>query len=209
MSNPQPLRPTIYEEQLPAEPLALFTAWLAEAQISPAVYEHNAMTLATATPDGRPAARIVLLRGYDARGFCFYTNYESRKGEEIAANPQVALLFWWGALGRQIRIEGQIARLRDAESDAYYNSRPLGSRLGAWVSPQSQVIPSRQQLEADLQRLEATYPEQGPPRPPFWGGYRVIPASFEFWQSGVNRLHDRLRYTQQADGRWLLERLAP
>jgi pyridoxamine 5'-phosphate oxidase len=209
MSNPQPIRSTLYEQTLPAEPLALFTEWLAEARASAAVYEHNAMTLATATPTGQPAARIVLLRGYDEQGFCFYTNYDSRKGAEIAANPQVALLFWWGALGRQIRIEGQIARVSATESDAYYNSRPLGSRLGAWVSPQSQVIPSRQQLEADLQTLEATHVEQAPPRPPFWGGYRVAPESFEFWQSGVNRLHDRLRYTRQANGGWLLERLAP
>lgn len=209
MSNPQPIRPTLYEEQMPAEPLQLFHEWLAEARASSEVYEYNAMTLATATPDGWPAARIVLLRGYDERGFCFYTHYESRKATEIAANPWVALLFWWGALGRQIRIEGQIARLSAAESDSYYHSRPLGSRLGAWVSPQSQVIAGRQQLEADLQALEATYREQAPPRPDFWGGYRVTPASFEFWQSGIHRLHDRLRYTRQTTGDWLLERLAP
>jgi pyridoxamine 5'-phosphate oxidase len=209
MSNSQPIRPTLYEDAAPAEPLALFGAWLAEARASNDVYEYAGMTLSTATPDGRPSARVVLLRGYDQRGFCFYTNYESRKGLEIAANPWVALLFWWGALGRQIRIEGQIEKLTAAESDAYYHSRPLGSRLGAWVSPQSQVIANRNLLEIGLQQLEAEYADHAPDRPPFWGGYRVVPVSIEFWQSGAHRLHDRLRYSKQAEDAWLLERLAP
>lgn len=209
MSRPQPVRPPLYEGDVPPEPLALFTDWLAEARASDAVYEHNAMTLATAGSEGRPAARIVLLRGFDERGFCFYTNYASRKGEEIAANPWVALVFWWGALGRQIRIEGRIEKLSAAEADAYYHSRPLGSRLGAWVSPQSQVITGREVLEAGLRQLEAQFIDQAPPRPPFWGGYRVVPDLFEFWQSGLHRLHDRLRYTRQVDGCWRLERLAP
>lgn len=209
MSNSQPIRPTLFEDAAPADPLTLFGAWFAEARASNDVYEHAGMTLSTATPDGRPSARVVLLRGYDARGFCFYTNYESRKGQEIAANQWVALLFWWGALGRQIRIEGQIEKLTAAESDAYYHSRPLGSRLGAWVSPQSQVIPDRSVLESGLQQLEAEYADRAPERPPFWGGYRVVPQALEFWQSGAHRLHDRLRYTKQAEDRWLLERLAP
>lgn len=209
MSNSQPIRPTLFEDAVPPDPLAFFGAWLAEARTSADVYEYAGMTLATTTPDGRPSARVVLLRGYDAHGFCFYTNYESRKGQEIAANPWVALLFWWGALGRQIRIEGQIEKLTEVESDAYYHSRPLGSRLGAWVSPQSQVIPNRDVLESGLQRLEREYADRAPARPPFWGGYRVVPLAIEFWQSGAHRLHDRLRYTKQADSSWLLERLAP
>jgi pyridoxamine 5'-phosphate oxidase len=209
MSQPQPIRQPLDEQAVPANPLLLFADWLAEARDADAVYEYNAMTLATATPDGRPSARVVLLRGFDERGFCFYTNYNSRKGEEIAANPRVALVFWWGALGRQVRVEGAIERLAPAESDAYYHSRSLGSRLGAWVSPQSQVIPDRAFLEEGLRRLEAKYGAQPPPRPPQWGGYRVSPVCIEFWQSAPHRLHDRLRYTLHDDRSWTLERLAP
>jgi pyridoxamine 5'-phosphate oxidase len=208
MSNPQPIRPPLNEHDAPANPLLLFGAWLEEARTSPTVYEYSAMTLATATPEGRPSARVVLLRGYDERGFCFFTNYASRKGEELAANAWAALVFWWGSLGRQIRIEGRVAKLTPAESDAYYHSRPLGSRLSAWVSAQSQVIPNREVLEAGLRALEAEYADQAPPRPTGWGGYRVAPAVIEFWQSGRHRLHDRLRYRQQEDG-WVMERLAP
>jgi pyridoxamine 5'-phosphate oxidase len=209
MSKPQPIRPPLYEAQVPPDPFALFAEWLAEARASHDVYEANGMTLATVGADGRPAARVVLLRGYDARGFCFYTNTESRKAIELAQTPAAALVFWWGALGRQIRIEGTVAALEAAETDAYFASRPRGSRLGAWVSPQSQVIPSRAMLEEGLQQLEAKYADREPPRPPNWGGYRVAPTLFEFWQSGPHRLHDRLRYTRQPDGDWLLERLAP
>jgi pyridoxamine 5'-phosphate oxidase len=209
MSQPQPIRQPLAEQALPANPYLLFAGWLAEARDTDTVYEHNAMTLATATVDGRPSARVVLLRGFDEQGFCFYTNYDSRKGEEIAANPWVALVFWWGALGRQVRVEGTIGRLTPAESDAYYQSRSLGSRLGAWVSPQSQVIPDRVFLEEGLRRLEAKYGEQPPPRPSQWGGYRVVPVSIEFWQSAPHRLHDRLRYTLNPDHSWNLERLAP
>lgn len=193
---------------LPVDPLVLFTQWFAEA-LAADIVEPYAMTLATATPDGRPAARMVLLRGFDARGFCFYTNYESRKGQELASNPQVALLFWWGKLERQVRIEGRVEKLTPAESDAYFNSRPLGSRFGAIVSAQSQVIASRTTLEERLRALEADYGNQPPPRPPFWGGYRVAPAVIEFWKSGQHRLHDRQRYTRQPDERWIIERLSP
>lgn len=200
-------RNPLRRDQMPEEPIALFTEWLNEALASD-VLQANAMTLATVSAAGRPAARVVLLRGFDASGFCFYTNYESRKGQELAQNPWAALLFWWGPLSRQIRIEGPVEKLTLAESDAYFNSRPRGSRLGAMASPQSQPIDSRQVLEARLQELEAQYGETEPERPPFWGGYRVRPQRMEFWQSGANRLHDRFCYTL-ADERWSLQRLAP
>jgi pyridoxamine 5'-phosphate oxidase len=209
MSKPQPIRPPLVEAEAPVDPLTLFGEWLAEARASHEVYEANAMTLATVGPDGRPAARVVLLRGYDEQGCCFYTNYDSRKGLELAHQPWAALVFWWGALGRQIRIEGITTPLSPAESDAYYATRPLGSRLGAWVSAQSQPIPNRAVLEEELARLAAEYADHEPARPPNWGGYRVAPAQFEFWQSGPHRLHDRLRYTRQPAGDWRLERLAP
>src|SRR4051812_31517986 len=167
------------------------------------------MTLATVGAQGRPSARVVLLRKLDERGFCFFTNYESRKGQELAANPWAALLFWWGRLERQVRIEGEVERLSEAESDAYYHSRPLGSQLGAWASPQSQVIANRDFLEERLAGLESEYADHAPPRPPFWGGYRLVPTVFEFWQGGPHRLHDRLRYQLQTDGSWQIERLAP
>jgi pyridoxamine 5'-phosphate oxidase len=185
----------------------MFSTWFAEAKDA-GLYEPNAMTLATADAAGRPTARIVLLKGLDARGFCFFTNYASRKGQELAANPQAALLFWWGLLERQIRIEGRVEKLSAAESDAYFQSRPRGAQLGAWASPQSQVIPDRQILEDRLAQLEAEYAHAEPPRPPHWGGYRLVPDALEFWQGGVHRLHDRLLYTRQAGG-WTLARLAP
>jgi pyridoxamine 5'-phosphate oxidase len=167
------------------------------------------MTLATVGAEGRPSARVVLLRKLDERGFCFFTNYESRKGQELAQNPWAALLFWWGRLERQVRIEGQVERLSEAESDAYYHSRPKGSRLGAWASAQSQVIANRQVLEEKLAALEAEYAHTEPPRPSFWGGYRLVPTLFEFWQGGPHRLHDRIRYLRQEDGSWQIERLSP
>ena len=145
----------------------------------------------------------------DERGFCFFTNYESRKGQDLAANPWAALLFWWGPLERQVRIEGQVEKLSAEESEDYFNTRPKGSRLGAWVSPQSQVIENRQVLEERLAALEAEYADSEPPRPPFWGGYRLVPTEMEFWQGGPNRLHDRLRYVRKVEGGWRLERLAP
>ena len=203
-ANHQPLR----EREAPATPFILFTTWFIEV-LEADVIEPNAMTLATATPEGRPSARVVLLRGFDAHGFCFYTNYESRKGQELATNPYAALVFWWGKLQRQVRIEGAIQKLTAKESDTYFNSRPLGSRFSALVSAQSQVIPNRAFLEEKLRLLEAQYAHQPPPRPDHWGGYRLVPSMIEFWQSGQHRLHDRLRYTMQQNGSWVIERLSP
>lgn len=207
-SATRPKRPPLRKHAVSSNPFDLFTNWFSEALASD-VIEPQAMTLATATPEGRPSARVVLLRGYDVKGFCFYTNYMSRKGQELAANPYAAAVFWWGKLERQIRIEGEIQKLTPQESDDYFNSRPLGSRFGAMLSPQSQVIPTRAVLEEQLRALEAQYGQTDPPRPPHWGGYRLMPHVIEFWQSGRHRLHDRLRYTQQADGSWVIERLSP
>ena len=189
-----------------ASPIAQFEKWLTEA-IAAELPEPNAMTVATADAAGRPSARIVLIKGVDARGFVFYTNYASRKGVEIDANPHAALLFHWTELERQVRIEGRIERVSAAESDAYYLSRPLGSRIGAWASPQSEVIASREALEAAVAAREASLGE-APPRPPHWGGLRVVPEVVEFWQGRSSRLHDRLRYLG-VGGAWHLERLAP
>jgi pyridoxamine 5'-phosphate oxidase len=201
-------RGRLLESEADPDPFVTFASWYQEAQDAE-LYEPNGMTLATVGADGRPSARIVLLRKLDEQGFCFFTNYESRKGQELADNPWAALLFWWGRLERQVRVEGKVARLSEAESDAYYQSRPLGSRLGAWASAQSQVIPNRQVLEDKLATLEREYAEQEPPRPAFWGGYRLVPTMFEFWQGGPHRLHDRLRYQHQAGGEWQIDRLAP
>jgi pyridoxamine 5'-phosphate oxidase len=201
-------RGRLLENEVNPDPFVTFATWYQEAQESGA-HEPNGMTLATVGADNRPSARMVLLRQVDARGFCFFTNYESRKGKELAVNPWAALLFWWGPLERQVRVEGKVERMSEAESDAYYHSRPKGSRLGAWVSAQSQVIPNRQVLEERLAALEREYADSEPPRPPFWGGYRVVPESIEFWQGGPHRLHDRLRYVRQEDGTWRIERLSP
>lgn len=201
-------RARLLKENADANPIAQFTRWFEEA-LAQEVYEPNAMALATVSPDGRPSVRMVLLKGYDQRGFCFYTNYASRKGRDLAANPHTALTFWWGPLERQVRIEGTAERLTPEESDSYYNSRPLGSRLGALVSDQSTVIEDRTVLEERLRKLQEQYVDEAPPRPEFWGGYRVAPAMIEFWQGGPHRLHDRLCYTRQENGDWSIARLSP
>ena len=187
-------------------PLQQFDAWLREA-IAAKLPEPNAMTLATVGPDGRPSTRVVLIKGYDVRGIVWYTNYGSRKGRELAANPQAALQFHWVELERVVRIEGRVEKTSDAESDAYYATRPLDHRLGAWASPQSQVISTRAVLVANAAKAAAQHGLH-PPRPPHWGGYRLVPEAWEFWQGRKSRLHDRLRYRLQGTD-WVRERLAP
>ncbi|WP_295636465.1 pyridoxamine 5'-phosphate oxidase [uncultured Methylibium sp.] len=195
------------ETQSAADPLAQFELWLDQA-LKAELPEPNAMTLATVGPDGRPSTRVVLIKGCDARGLTWYTNYESRKGRELAGSPFAALQFHWVELERVVRIEGRVEKTEAAESDAYFQSRPLDSRLGAWASPQSQVIASRAVLVANAAKAGARY-ALNPPRPPHWGGYRLVPDRWEFWQGRRSRLHDRLRYLRQDDGHWLRERLAP
>jgi len=187
-------------------PLAQFDQWLNEA-IRAEIPEPNAMTLATVNHNLRPSTRIVLIKGYDERGLVWYTNYDSRKGQELAGNPYAALQFHWVELERVVRIEGRVEKVSDEESDAYYQSRPLESRLGAWASPQSQVISGRTVLVSEAAKYGAKFLLQ-PPRPPHWGGYRLVPDQWEFWQGRRSRLHDRLRY-RQLDGAWVRERLAP
>lgn len=194
------------EADLDADPLRQFTRWFEEA-LSAGLMEPNAMALATVDAAGRPANRMVLLKGVDATGFVFFTNYESRKGLDLAANPAAALLFWWDKLHRQVRIEGRVERVAEAESEGYFQSRPYGSRIGAAASPQSRLIGSRAELEARFRELEAAHPEDVP-RPQHWGGFRVVPDHFEFWQGRESRLHDRLVY-RPADRGWRIERLAP
>jgi len=190
------------------DPIQQVQKWLDDARRA-AIKEPNAMTLATTTRDGKPSARMVLLKGIDDRGFTFHTNYLSRKGSELAENPRAALVLYWPALDRQVRITGRVSKLTPAESDAYFATRPAESRLSAVASPQSTVIASRAVLEQKLAEMKARYPGAAPPRPKHWGGYIVRPDEIEFWQQGQHRLHDRLRYRRRRDGSWKLERLAP
>lgn len=195
------------ETDLAPDPFAQFKIWYDEA-VTAQVIEPNAMTLATATTDGIPSARIVLLKGFDAQGFLFFTNYESQKGKELAANTHAALVFYWAILERQVRLTGRISQMGHTESEKYFRSRPVGAQLGAWASAQSQPIASREVLEARLAKLSVEYAGKEIPMPPYWGGYRLQPTMFEFWQGRVNRLHDRLRYTR-SETQWQIERLAP
>ena len=190
------------------DPIEQFRRWFDEV-LAANLHEPNAMTLATATLDGRPSARVVLLKGYDERGFVFYTNYEARKSRELEENPRCTLVFYWGELERQVRIEGRAKRVSGEESDAYYGSRPRGSRLGSWASAQSSPVEDRGILEKRLRELKAKYEGREIPRPPFWGGYRVEPGAIEFWQGRENRLHDRLLYRRLDSGSWRMERLQP
>ena len=197
------------EAHVDADPIKQFATWFQEALDSD-LLEPNAMTLATATPEGKPTARIVLLKGFSDRGFVFYTNYQSQKGQQLIANPYAALVFLWDKLERQIRIEGKVEQLTSVESDNYFHSRPKASRLGAWASNQSQVISNRQVLEQNLTDLEAEYADATIiPRPKHWGGFRVIPNQIEFWQGRPSRLHDRLVYYLHDNGSWQIKRLSP
>jgi pyridoxamine 5'-phosphate oxidase len=196
------------ESDLDPNPFKQFDIWFQQA-LAAGLPEPNAMTLATATLDGKPSARIVLLKGFDEGGFVFFTNYESQKGRELLANPWAALVCYWIELERQVRITGQVSRVSAEESEEYFQSRPLGSQLGAWASQQSEVVGGRKILEDKLEQLTREYQTKPVPLPPYWGGYRVAPETLEFWQGRPNRLHDRLRYTLQSSSQWLIERLSP
>ena len=199
---------TLLEEDVATNPITQFDKWWAEA-VNSQLEEVNAMTLATVDAVGMPSARIVLLKGYDKKGFVFFTNYQSHKGQQLEQNPHACLVFFWPALERQIRITGTVEKIAGAESDAYFVSRPVGSRIGAWASPQSSVITKREIIEDCSKKIEQQFNDGIIPRPPHWGGYIVIPTQIEFWQGRPSRLHDRIQYTLQADGNWLIERLAP
>jgi len=196
------------EQDIAQDPFVQFDTWWQEA-LNAGVDEANAMTLSTVSKDGFPTSRIVLLKSYDRDGFIFFTNYTSKKGQNMAENPHVALLFFWRELERQVRVEGSVRKVSPQDSDIYYNSRPLGSRIGAIASPQSQVIPNREYLEAAVSKLEAEYKDHAPQRPEHWGGYIVVPELVEFWQGRSSRLHDRIQYTKDAGGKWQPVRLAP
>lgn len=196
------------EADAAADAIQQFTAWWNDA-IASEIDEVNALTLATATRDGKPSARIVLLKGYDENGFVFFTNYKSNKGEELAQNPQACMVFFWKELERQVKIEGLIEKVSEKESDEYYFSRPVGSQVGAWCSPQSSVISGRNVIEENVKKYEAQFASTPITRPAHWGGYRLKPQLVEFWQGRPSRLHDRLQYTLEVSGSWKIERLAP
>ena len=204
---PQYGGPPLEPEMLDADPIVEFRAWFQAATAAGCV-QPNAMTLATVGAGGRPSARIVLLKELDDRGFVFFGNYDSRKGRELAAHAAAALVFFWEPVHRQVRVEGTVERITAEESDAYFSSRPRGSQLGAIASPQSQVIPDRGVLDRRVAELTAELAERAPPRPPHWGGYRLVPDAIEFWQGRTDRLHDRIRYRRDG-GVWIRERLAP
>ncbi|MFN3385833.1 MAG: pyridoxamine 5'-phosphate oxidase [Candidatus Thermochlorobacter sp.] len=199
---------TLNEKDLDPNPFKMFERWFHDAQAA-GIEEPNAMTLATATKDGKPSARVVLLKGFDERGFVFYTNYESRKGRELAENPYAALCFHWQVLERQVTIMGMVEKVSREESEAYFNSRPLTSRYGAWASHQSQVIASKAELLKRAAEVALKHPTGNVPLPPFWGGYRLLPYEIQFWQGQPSRLHDRFRYLKQHNGTWQIDRLSP
>jgi pyridoxamine-phosphate oxidase len=200
--------PELSEASVDPDPIKQFDRWFADA-IAAGLKLPNAMTLATATPDAVPSARVVLLKDFDEQGFVFYTNYDSQKGRELEANPRAALCFYWSALDRQVRISGSVTKVTREESASYFHTRPVDSQLGAWASSQSAVIESREVLEEKMRQLVRQYEGGEVPLPPYWGGYRLAPEVIEFWQNRLSRLHDRLRYTRQPGGDWLIERLSP
>jgi len=199
---------TLNETEVQATAILQFHKWWNEALMSE-IEEVNAMTLATSAANGKPSARIVLLKGFYESGFVFFTNYHSHKGKELAENPFASLVFFWKELERQVRIEGAVEKTTSNESDLYFHSRPVESRIGAWASPQSKVITSREVIEENVSELQKSFAGKEIDRPPHWGGYIVIPAVVEFWQGRPGRLHDRIQYTNQAEGGWKIERLAP
>ena len=199
---------SLAESEVESDPIRQFRAWYDQA-VAAGLAEPNAMTVATSGRDGRPSARVVLMRGFDDRGFAFFTNYDSRKGSEIEANPFACCVFFWQAMERQVRVEGAVVRVPESESDEYFAGRPRMSKLGAWVSHQSGVVAGREVLETEMKALQDRYPGDEVPRPPHWGGYRVVPDAVEFWQGRRSRLHDRLIYRRADAGGWKVERLSP